>query len=273
MLDPLGPPGPAPPRGEHRRRRRRSTFLRRRVALVAVMVVVAAVLFGSLGGPGRRTPSATATAHGPVVTSAVRHPTTTTVTPTTATTVPPTTTTSTVGPGSLPQTDQLPTTADPAFAAAMGALWDGIVADDPRTAMPAFFPEGAYIQLKDIAGVSSDYTDRLAGEYGLDITAAHQLLGADPEAAQFVGVDAEASYAHWVPPGVCDNGVGYYELPNARVVYTVGGQTSSFGIASMISWRGEWYVIHLGAILRSGSGGEVDDPEPGRGTSAYSGTC
>jgi len=241
------------------------------VALVVALVVALGVVFALSDGSGRRATSAGA--HGTVATPAVHHPTTTTAAPATTTTVPPTTTTSTVDPGSLPQTDQLPTTADPSFAAAMGALWNGVVADDVQTAMPAFFPEGAYVQLKDIAGVSSDYTDRLAAEYGLDITAAHQLLGADPAAARFVGVDADASFAHWVPPGVCDNGVGYFELPNARVVYTVGGQTSSFGIASMISWRGEWYVIHLGAILRSGSGGEVDDPEPGPGTPAYSGTC
>ena len=190
----------------------------------------------------------------------------------TTTTVAPTTTTTTDA-GSLPQTSQLPTTTDPAFTASMAALWNGVVSGDAATAMPAFFPEGAYVQLKDINGVSSDYTNRLAYEYGLDVTAAHQLLGSDPSAAQFVGVDADASYAHWVPPGVCDNGVGYYEMPNARVVYTVGGQTSSFGIASMISWRGEWYVIHLGAILRSGSGGEVDDPQSGPGSPAYSGTC
>jgi hypothetical protein len=155
----------------------------------------------------------------------------------------------------------------------MAALWDGIVSDDVQTALPAFFPQGAYVQLKAIYGASEDYADRLVGDYGLDITAAHQVLGADPGAAQFVGVDADAAYAHWVPPGVCDNRDGYYEMPNARVVYTVGGQTSSFGIASLISWRGEWYVVHLGAILRSGSGGEVDDPQAGPGAPAYSGTC
>jgi hypothetical protein len=236
--------------------------------VVVVVGVVVAVSFTLVGGSDR--PSSVASRHGTTSVPPADRSTTTTVPPTTTTVAPTTTTTD---PGTLPQTDQLPTTSDPAFAAAMAALWNGVVSGVPATAMPAFFPEGAYVQLKDIAGVSSDYTNRLAYEYGLDVTAAHQLLGADPSDAQFVGVDADASYAHWVPPGVCDNGVGYYEMPNARVVYSVGGQTSSFGIASMISWRGEWYVIHLGAILRSGSGGEVDDPQSGPGTPAYSGTC
>jgi hypothetical protein len=41
----------------------------------------------------------------------------------------------------------------------------------------------------------------------------------------------------------------------------------------MISWRGVWYVVHLGAILRPSDSGQVDSPEPGRGSSQYSGTC
>ena len=49
-------------------------------------------------------------------------------------------------------------------------------------------------------------------------------------------------------------------MPNARVVYREDGQIRSFGIASMISWRGVWYVVHLGAILRSSDAGAVDEP-------------
>ncbi len=41
----------------------------------------------------------------------------------------------------------------------------------------------------------------------------------------------------------------------------------------MISWRGVWYVEHLGAILRSIESGKVDEPASGRGRSLYSGTC
>ena len=82
-----------------------------------------------------------------------------------------------------------------------------------------------------------------------------------------------ASYAHWVPPGVCDNSIGYYEMPNARLVYSVGGRISSFGIASMISWRGDWYVVHLGSVLRPVVTGMVDDPQAGPGAPVPSSTC
>jgi hypothetical protein len=167
----------------------------------------------------------------------------------------------------------LPTTTDPQFSAEMAALWNGVVNDSVAAALPAFFPEGAYLQLKTIAGAQSDYTNRLVSDYGLDLGAAHGVLGPNPSAARFVGIDADAAYAHWVPPGVCDNSIGYYELPNSRLVYQADGQTRSFGIASMISWRGEWYVVHLGAILRASATGVVKDPQVGPGTPTYSSTC
>ena len=62
-------------------------------------------------------------------------------------------------------------------------------------------------------------------------------------------------------------------MANARVVYDLDGQTRSFGVASLISWRGEWYVVHLGAILRNSSEGDVDEPAVGPGYSAPSRTC
>ncbi len=155
----------------------------------------------------------------------------------------------------------------------MGALWDGVRSGSLAAAMPAFFPEAAYTQLKAIADVSGDWSDRLVGDYRLDLAAAHALLGATPSGATLVAVHVPQSYAHWVNPGACYNSVGYYEVPNARVVYRQGGDVRSFGIASMISWRGVWYVVHLGAILRPAAAGMVDDPSTGTGESAPSSTC
>lgn len=184
-----------------------------------------------------------------------------------------TTTTTTTDPGALPQTDALPTSDTPEFAVEMDALWEGVVQGSEQTAMPSFFPEKAYVQVKAIADPESDFRSRLVGEFGLDLAAAHGLLGADPSSARLMGVNVPGQYAHWVPPGTCSNRVGYYEVANSRLVYSEDGATRSFGIASLISWRGVWYVVHLGAVVRSTQGGVVDDPEPGQGTSAPSSTC
>ncbi len=176
-------------------------------------------------------------------------------------------------PGSLPQTHAFPSADSPRFKSLMGSLWAGIVHDSVEQALPAFFPKQAFLQLKAIAGAGADWTDRLVHDYSLDIAAAHALLGRDPQRARLVRVEVDSSYGHWIEPGVCYNGIGYYEMPNARVLYSENGALRSFGIASMISWRGVWYVVHLGAVLRSSDVGAVDEPAPGSGVSVYSGTC
>jgi hypothetical protein len=176
-------------------------------------------------------------------------------------------------PGSLPQTHQYPSGKTAQFRALMASLWAGVVSDSVSTALPAFFPAAAYEQLKAIVDASGDWKNRLVYDYGLDIGAAHALLGRDAAQARLIEVKVPTSYGHWIPPGVCDNSIGYYEMPNARVVYREDGQVRSFGIASMISWRGVWYVVHFGAILRASVTGMVDDPSLGSGTSVYSGTC
>ncbi len=155
----------------------------------------------------------------------------------------------------------------------MQALWRGISTDSPRAAMPAFFLEQAYEQVKAEGDPAGDYVDRLLGDYRLDLAAAHALLGPHPERARLINVVVPRAFAHWVPPGACYNRLGYYEVANSRVVYGADGQVRSLGIASLISWRGVWYVVHLGAVSRSGFEGLVDDPSTGAGAPSPSLTC
>lgn len=176
-------------------------------------------------------------------------------------------------PGSLPQTSTLPSAHTPAFKSEMSSLWRAIVTGTPRLARSAFFPEGAYLQLKEIADPAADFVGRLWHDYALDIDAAHRLLGRGAGSAVLLGVRVRASFAHWVPPGVCYNRDGYYEVPNSRLLYRERGRVRSFGIASMISWRGVWYVVHLGAILREADLGIVASPAEGPGVSEPSSTC
>jgi hypothetical protein len=181
--------------------------------------------------------------------------------------------TSITPPGKLPQTHAFPSARGEEFKREIASVWSAIRTDSPGVGLAAFFPRDAYIRLKAIPSAGSDWSARLVHAYDLDIAAAHRQLGAGAARAQLIAVDVPSSYGHWVPAGVCYNDVGYYEVPNARVVYLEGGQVRSFGIASMISWRGRWYVVHLGAVLRNADVGVVDEPASGRGTSAYSSTC
>jgi hypothetical protein len=248
--------------------------LRFAVAVAGLAAAVAAVVYVTLPSPS--TPPAR-TAAALSAAAAARGGTTTTTTTTTiatTTTAPPTTTTTTIDPGTLPQTAGFPASGTPQFNAEMAALWQGIVTGSVTPALPAFFPRSAYVQLKTgLAAPTADWQNRLVVDYALDLQAAHALLAPDAAQASLVSVSVPEQYGHWIPSGVCDNGVGYFEVANSRVVYQLNGQTRSFGIASMISWRGTWYVVHLGAILRGSAAGVVDEPATGPGTSAPSHTC
>ena len=176
--------------------------------------------------------------------------------------------------GTLPQTHALPSSTTAQFKSQMAALWSGVVHNSTSRALPAFFPRAAYLKVK-APHAGPDYKYRILHAFTLDIGAAHGVLGAGGSSARLVSVRVPQGFAHWVDAGACDNAIGYYEVPNARVVYKENGQVHSFGIASMISWRGVWYVIHLGVVPPSGipTTGTVDSPSVGPGTSVDSGTC
>lgn len=162
-----------------------------------------------------------------------------------------------VDPGTLPQTRALPSSADPEFQSRLRALWQGIVDDDPQEAHPFFFPKAAYIQLKALSNAAGDYDHRLLGYYDLDVHAAHRLLGAGAQRAQLVGIDVPAADAEWMWPGSEENKVPYYRLYGSRVRYTLDGQPHSFGIFSLLSWRGQWYAVHFGPWPRWQRYGDV----------------
>lgn len=166
-----------------------------------------------------------------------------------------------VDPGTLPQTHVLPQADDPAFQAGVQELWNAIVQDDPSIALPFFFPKSAYLQVKAISNPSADYENRLIPWYRLDIEAAHAMLGSNADSAQFVSVTVPKSQAEWIVPGVEYNKGSYYRVYGTRLDYSVNGHTASFGIFSLISWRGEWYIVHLGPSIRSTNKGIVYAPE------------
>jgi len=219
-------------RAQRRRYRRRRS---RAAVIIAALVVVTIAGIGALlttrgrgtSPPARRVRSAPAS------------------TTTTSTTIAPTTTT--IDPGTLPQTMDLPTTSDPQFQAGLAGFWQAVVTDDPAPAMPLFFPLSAYIQVKSISDPTSDWNQRLVANYQNDIHALHASLGPAASTAQLSGLDVPAN-AQWIQPGVEYNKGSYWRVEGSQGHYTVGGRTGSFPIASMISWRGHWYIVHLARI-------------------------
>jgi hypothetical protein len=171
------------------------------------------------------------------------------------------------------QTSTRPTAQSVLFQAEMTDLWAGVVSGRPDLAMPAFFPLVAYEQVKAIPYPASDWQGRLVAEFRADVIAAHDLVGGRARQATLVEVIVPDQDADWISPAVCENAVGYWHVANARLVYRVGDRIMSFGIATLISWRGRWYVVHLGGELRTSYGGMVDQPSSGPGVPGPPGGC
>jgi hypothetical protein len=240
------------------------------VALITAALLAGALLAGCGTGPPVQSPSATSVAETgspltqPPVRSAGSAVAQASATPSPAgMPVAP-------GAGALPQTRALPGTDSAAFRNAMADLWLAVTTGNPRFSRPAFFPEAAYEQLKAIPYPAADWQDRLWYDFALDVGAAHGLVA---RSARLVRVIVPESEAAWVYPGACYNTIGYWHVGGARVVYTEHGQERSFGIASLISWRGVWYVVHFGEVLRPVVTGVVDQPAVGPGIPGPPGGC
>ena len=215
------------------------------VVIVAALIGLALVSLGpDHDSPARAT--AVAAASGMTVTTGA--PSVTTAPAGAA--LPPSTTTGApdVDVGTLPQTDEQPTASGAAFDAGVQGLWQAIVRDDPNLAMPFFFPKRAYLQVKAISDPATDYEQRLIANYEQDIHTLHAQLGADAGSAQFVGIDVPDSQAVLVQPGEESNKLSYLRVYGTTLRSSADGGAISFPVTSLISWRGEWYVVHLGEI-------------------------
>ena len=111
--------------------------------------------------------------------------------------------------------------------------------------MPFFFPVTAYEQVKAIPSPSGDWRRRLVAAYSRDIHALHKRLGADPDHATFQTLEIPDERARWVEPGEESNKLGYYRVYGTRIHWEADGHAHTFEISSLISWRGEWFVVHL----------------------------
>lgn len=152
-------------------------------------------------------------------------------------------------PGRLPQTRETPQVSGPAFKGRVSALWQAIVTDEPDGALESFFPEAAYQQVKDVPDPAADWKHRLFAAFGRDIHVLHARLGQDAARARLVALDVPEERARWVDPGQEYNKLGYYRVFGSKLRYRVGeNPEQAFDVKSLISWRGEWYVVHLSAI-------------------------
>jgi hypothetical protein len=146
----------------------------------------------------------------------------------------------------LAQTDERPTLISASFQQRVALVAHAIVTGDAEPAAAAFFPLLAYQQVKDVAKPERDYKFRLLANFKRDVLEYHHALGPSTALAKFDGITVSEKDAKWMAPGSEGNRVGYFRVLRSRLRFTLPtGRTRDFELTSMISWRGEWYVVHL----------------------------
>ncbi len=153
----------------------------------------------------------------------------------------------------------------------MSTLWRAILADNSSLAQRVFFPRGAYLTVKGraIPDPASDYRYRLVALYDLDLATYHRWA----QGGRLLRVEVNPALAAWIAPGACENSVGYWHLPGVRLVVARGHRVVSVGVFSLISWRGTYFVVHLGPNPRPVNVGTLDAPRLGAGSAGPGGGC
>lgn len=146
----------------------------------------------------------------------------------------------------LPQTEERPSTTSARFERRMKLLADAILTGDVEKARSVFFPLVAYTQVKDVQKPERDYRYRLMAHFERDVKEYHRALGKGAEQAVLLGVTVPEERAQWMKPGKEGNRIGYFRVLRSQLRFKLpSGDERSLELTSMISWRGEWYVVHL----------------------------
>jgi hypothetical protein len=142
----------------------------------------------------------------------------------------------------LPQTKARPSTDSPLVQGRARALFNAIQRDDPSLAMPFFFPKEAYEQVKAIQNPAADWKARLVHAFERDIHTLHARIG---EADTFDRLEVPEPRTGWVNEGEEGNRLGYFRVYGSKLHFKHGANEAAIELKSLISWRGEWFVVHL----------------------------
>ncbi len=146
----------------------------------------------------------------------------------------------------LPQTEDHPSVESPVFRKHLELLVEAIVKDDVEIARAAFFPQKAYEAVKTIKDPGKDWEHRLFRAFKRNIHEYHGKLGKHAEGTKLERLELPDAKAKWMKPHSEGNGIGYWRVLRSKLHLVDGaGKKREFEVSSFISWRGEWYVVHL----------------------------
>lgn len=148
-----------------------------------------------------------------------------------------------------PQTDEKPVTSDARFQTRVALLCKAIIDGTPEVAHDSFFPLVAYRQVKAIEDPDRDYRLRLLRHFDRDILDYHRRVAKKPGPLRCAGLKVPEGQARWMKPGSEYNRIGYFRVLRSQLGLTdTNENTFSLEVTSLISWRGQWYVVHLNSF-------------------------
>ncbi len=149
----------------------------------------------------------------------------------------------------LPQTRELPSGESEFFRQLGPALFSAIIENDPNRVLPYFMPVEVYKQLKDSKNPPRDWRYRLHAQLKRDLERYHRRLGRDRKRASYEGLELKPADAAWLEPGREYNKLPYYRLFGSQLRYRdAKGTLRHLNLSALISWRGEWYIVHLDGL-------------------------
>jgi hypothetical protein len=141
---------------------------------------------------------------------------------------------------------QKPSASDPALAARLANLFDAIKTGNDAEAIRSFLPVNAYVAIKQGGGNASDWQYRLIDHDFLpQLARIRASLGHGLAQAIYMGYSVPQATAHICPVGREENKAPYWQVYYTRLLFKMNGVFTSITINTMISWRGQWYPVHM----------------------------
>ncbi len=108
------------------------------------------------------------------------------------------------------------------------------------------FPLVAYQQVKDVTKPERDYKFRLLANFKRAPTRVPSTPSAQRPTEQVRRRRRVRKGRQMDGARIEGNKLGYFRVLRSRLRFTLPtGRSREFELTSLISWRGEWYVVHL----------------------------
>ena len=154
----------------------------------------------------------------------------------------PSTTTTTVPTQSMVK----PLAHDHALDIRMRQFYTGLRDNNNALCDKAFLPMMDYVALKQGGGNQADWRNRLMYHFHLQLAQLRKRFAASLPGSTYNGYRIPYSTAHTVRVGAEENKAPYWQVfMTTMAFHDKNGRGHNFTINTLISFRGEWWIVHV----------------------------